>query len=190
MTEYQQTEVTESQQTRAYAGYYGLWAGLCWIGSFALFIVGLQEPLAGNFALLVGICSIPLMVYLLRGFRDTIAPLPLGRAWHMAWLGFLAAALLTTAAQYIYMAYIDGGLLMRSISEMMEQPEMVEIMRQLMPGDGEQMLNESFNTLLATTPSQFALSYLFWNIILATFFAFPTALFSYSRPKGKLRVES
>jgi hypothetical protein len=33
-------EYTDSQQSRAYAAYYGLWVGLCWIGSFALTMYG------------------------------------------------------------------------------------------------------------------------------------------------------
>lgn len=184
MTEQNRKEISESRQTRAYAANYGWWVGLSWIGSFALFILGLKEPLAGNLGLLLGLSSLLQMIYLLRGFRDNIAPLSLGRAFRMAWLAFMAAALLTTAAQYIYMAYIDDGLMMRSFSEIMQQPEMAEAMRQMMPGqDGEKILNESFQALLATTPTQFAFSFLFWNMVLATLFAFPTALFSFSRPK-------
>ncbi len=92
-------EYTDSQQSRAYAAYYGLWVGLCWIGSFALTMYGLKEPFAGNFGLLIGLCSLPLAIWLLRGFRELVAPLPLRRAWHMAWMMFLCAALLCTAAQ-------------------------------------------------------------------------------------------
>ena len=104
-----QREATPAQQTRAYAGYYGLWVGLLWVLSFGLTIYGLRSPLAGNLGLLAGFCSLPLGIRLLRGFRDNIGPLPLRRAWNMAYLMFLAAALICTAAQYVYFAYFDEG---------------------------------------------------------------------------------
>ena len=49
-------EATTAQQTRAYAGYYGLWVGLLWVLSFGLTIYGLCSPLAGNLGLLAGFC--------------------------------------------------------------------------------------------------------------------------------------
>lgn len=173
-------DVTVSQQTRAYAAYYGLWAGLCWIGSFALSMIGLQTPLAGNLGLLLGLLSIYFVVRLMRGFRENIAPLPLRRAWYMAWMIFAAAALLCTAAQYIYFAYIDGGLLMRTYSELMQQPEVMTAMQQMLPEENvEELMNQAFAAFAATPPSQLALQFLFWNLILATIFAIPTALLAY-----------
>ena len=178
-------EYTDSQQSRAYAAYYGLWVGLCWIGSFALTMYGLKEPFAGNFGLLIGLCSLPLAIWLLRGFRELVAPLPLRRAWHMAWMMFLCAALLCTAAQYIYFAYLDGGLLMRTYSELLQQPEMQEMMAKMLPGqDAKAIMEEALTQFAATPPSQLAFQFLFWNVLLATFLAFPTALFSFSRPNA------
>lgn len=177
-------DITESQQTRAYAAYYGLWVGVMWVASFALTMWGLRTPMAGSFGLLIGLCSVPLAVWLLRGFREVIAPLPLGRAWRMAWLMFLGAALLCTAAQYIYFAYLDNGLLMRTYSEMLQQPEMQDILAKMMPGqDMTASMEEALSVFAATPPSQLAIQFLFWNVIIATFCAFPTALFSFSRPK-------
>ena len=173
--------ITEAQQTRAYAGYYGLWIGLCWIASFALTVRGLQSPLVSDLGFLVGIASLPLGIRLLRGFGKDIAPLPFGRAWHLAWFMFGAAALLCTAAQYIYFAYLDGGLLVRTYIELLEKPEMQELMKMAMGPNGVTMAEEALNTFAATPPAQIALQFLLWNVILATLFAFPTALISYSR---------
>ena len=182
---YMKDQVSEARQTRAYAAYYGLWVGLCWVGSFALAMIGvtgLTTPLTGNLSLLLGVCSVPLGVWLLRGFREQIAPLPLRRAWYMAWMMFLGAALLCTAAQYIYFAYIDGGRLVRAYSEMIAMPEMQEMLAQMMPGqDVQALFDEALTTFAATPPSHIALQFLFWNVLLATFFAFPTALFSFKR---------
>ncbi len=178
-------EVSEAKQTRAYAGYYGMWIGMCWIASFGFNMMGLSQPMAGNFGLLLGLCSPFIGVRLLRGFRDVIAPLPLRRAWRMAWMMYLGAALLCTAAQYIYFAYLDDGALVRAYSEILQQPEMQDLMQQMLPvQDLNVTMEEALATFSATQPSQLAIQFLFWNSLLATFFAFPTALFSFSRPKG------
>jgi hypothetical protein len=176
------TTFSDSRQTRAYAAYYGLWVGLCWAASFALSMYALTHPSVGSLGLILGLCSLPLGVWLMRGFRQTIAPLPLRRAWHMAWMMFLGAALICTATQFVYFAYFDGGQFVRSYGEMFQQPELHDMMQQMMPGqDIDTMMNEALTAFSTTPPSQLALQFLFWNVLLATFFAFPTALFSFSR---------
>ena len=177
--------ITEGQQTRAYAGYYGLWVGLCWITSFSLSVLGLSSPMAGNLGLLLGILSIPLGIKLLRGFGENIAPLPLGRAWHLSWLMYGAAALLCTAAQYIYFAYLDGGLLVRTYTDLLELPEIQDLMQQALGPNAQTIAQEALTAFAATPPAQLTLQFLFWNLILATFVAFPTALFSFTRKKGE-----
>ena len=186
MAENNAKQATEAQQTRAYAGYYGLWVGACWVACFGFSMAGLSQPLLGNLGLLTGLASFPLAVWLFRGFRDHVAPLPLRRAWHLSWMTFMAAALLCTAAQYIYFAYIDGGHLMRAYTAMLQQPEVVDMLRQLMPGeDVETMTNQALEAFATTPPSQLAIQFLFWNALLATIVALPTALMS----KGKVRNE-
>lgn len=178
--------ISDAQQTRAYAGYYGFLVGLCWVVSFGLTIAGLRSPLLSNLGLLTGFCSLPLAVNLLRGFRDHVSPLPLRRAWHLAWMTFLAAALICTIAQYIYFAYFDKGLLVRSYTEMLQQPELHDLMQQMvqrtLPGrDLDTVVNEVLGTFSATPPSQLALQFLFWNVLLATVLAIPTMLMAYKK---------
>ncbi|MCR4995532.1 MAG: DUF4199 domain-containing protein [Bacteroidales bacterium] len=180
------TSVSEAKQTRAYAAYYGFWTGLCWVGSFALAMLGLKQPFLGNLGLLLGLSSVFVGVKLLRGFREQVAPLSLRRAWSMSWMMFVASALLCTAAQYIYFAFLDNGLLMRTYSEMLEMPEMQDLLSKMMPGqDPKAMMDEALAMFAATPPSQLAMQFLFWNVLLAIFFAFPTALFSFTRPKAE-----
>lgn len=173
--------ITDGQQTRAYAGYYGLWIGLCWIASFALTVRGLQSPFLSDLGFLLGFASLVLGIKLVSGFAKNVAPLPLGRAWRLAWLMYGAAALLCTAAQYIYFKYIDGGLLVRSYQELLEQPQMQDLIKKAMGPEGMTMVQDALNLFAATPPAQIALQWLLLNIILATIFAFPTALFSYTR---------
>ena len=180
-----QNSANERQQTRAYAAQYGLWVGLCWVASFALTMFALSHPSVGSLGLIIGVCSVPLGVRLMRGFRDQVAPLPLRRAWYMAWLMMLCAALLCSAAQYVYFAYIDGGALVRSYGEMLEQPEMHDMLQRMLPGqDIDAVMGEALTAFSATPPAQLTLQFLFWNVLLATFLAFPTALFSFTRPNN------
>lgn len=170
---------TDAQQTRAYAGYYGLWIGLCWVISFGLNMAGLQSPSWGPLGLLVGVLSVLLGVRLLRGFRDHVGPLPLRRAWYLSWMMFLAAALICTAAQYIYFAYIDNGLLVRSYTELLQQPEAQDMISRMLPGqDTTTLMNEAINSFAATPPSQLAFQFLFWNVLLASVVALPVAMFA------------
>lgn len=177
-------DVTPGQQSRAFAAWYGVQVGLCWTASFGLFMWGLQQPFASNFSLLVGLASVPLAVWLLRGFRRDIAPLSLRRAWHMAWLLFLCAAMITTAAQYIYFAYLDGGLLARAYSELLTSPEYRPLLQQMLPGQDIDALATDMTAMLAqTTPSQLTMQLAFMNVLLATILAIPTALFSFKSEK-------
>lgn len=173
------SKITDSQQTRAYAGYYGLWIGLMWAAAFGLAMYGFVSPFAGNLGFIIGLCSIPVAIKLFRGFRDHVGPLPLRRAWYLSWMSFLAAAMICTAAQYIYFAYIDDGLLVRSYTEMLQQPELRDILSQMMPGqDVDKVANEALTAFSSAPPSQIAFQFLFWNVLLATVLALPCAFMS------------
>lgn len=173
---------TPRQQSRAYAAWYGLQVGLCWVLSFGLSMWSLREPFAGNFALLIGLASIPFAVWLMRNFRRTVASLSLRRAWHMSWMLFLCAALITTAAQYVYFAYLDGGQLARSYGEIMSDPMYQPLLQQMLPGQDLVALADEITTMLSSTsPSQMAMQLSVWNVLIATVFAIPTTFFSFSR---------
>ena len=174
--------VTPRQQSRAFAAWYGVQVGACWVASFGLSMWSLREPFAGNFALLVGLCSIPLAVILMRDFNKRIAPLTLRRAWHMSWMLFLCAALITAAAQYVYFAYLDGGQLARSYGEVLTNPDYQPMLEKLLPGqDLNAMANEFTLMISNTSPSQMTMQLLFWNVLIATVFAIPTTFFSFAR---------
>lgn len=172
-------EYTQAQQSRAYAFHYGFWVGLCWVGSFMLTVAGLSSPMMSNLGLLMGLGSLVLGVSLLRGFRDHIGPLPLGRAWYMSWLTFMAAALLCTAFQYIYFAYLDDGAFVVAYTEMLHRPEMEEAIDNMFPQEDMRKQMDEFISIFSTTPpAQKAISFLMANVLLASIVAFPVALFS------------
>ena len=148
------------------------------------FHVGIAAALRKQLLASCGLASVPLAVWLLRGFRRDIALLSLRRAWHMAWLLFLCAAMITTAAQYIYFAYLDGGLLARAYSELLTSPEYRPLLQQMLPGQDIDALATDMTDMLAqTTPSQLTMQLAFMNVLLATILAIPTALFSFKSEK-------
>ena len=172
-------EYTQAQQSRAYAFHYGFWVGLCWAGSFMLSAAGLSSPLMGNLGLLLGLGSLALGVSLLRGFRDHVGPLPLGRAWYMSWLMFMAAALICTASQYIYFAYLDDGAFVVAYTEMLQRPEMEEAVNKMFSQEDMRKQMDEYITIFSTTPpAQKAASFMFFNVLLASIVAFPVALLS------------
>lgn len=178
--------VSDARQSRAYAAWYGFWVGCVWVMSFALAMWGLTAPMASNLAVMAALSSVPLAVWLLRGFREMVAPLPLRRAWHMAWMLFLGAALLLTAAQFVYFTFLDGGRMAVAYTELIAQPEMHDMLQRMLPGqDVDALANEAIATFTATPPAQLALQFLFWNVLIATFCAFPVALFSFTRNNRK-----
>ena len=175
---------TPRQQSRAYAAWYGVQVGMCWIISFGLAMWSLREPFAGNFALLIGLASIPLGVWLLRDFCTRVADLSARRAWHMSWMMFLCAALLTTAAQYIYFAYLDGGMLARAYGEMLSNPAYQPVLEKLLPGQDLNTLSSEFTAMLySTTPAQMTMQLSIWNVLIATIFAIPTTFFALAKKK-------
>lgn len=174
--------ITEGQQSRAFAAWYGVQVGLCWVLSFGLAMWGLREPMACNFALITGFCSIPLAIRLLRDFGANIAPLRLRRAWHMAWMMYLCACLITAAAQYIYFAYLDDGALLRTYTTLLSDPMYQPMLETMLPGQDIQTIGDEITaTLTSITPAEMTFQLGFWNVLLATILAIPTALFSFGR---------
>ena len=171
-------------QIRSYAAWYGLWLGICWSASFLLTMAGLTNPFAGNIAFLVGLLSLPLAVWMLRNFGQLIAPLSLTKAWYMAWLMFAAAALITTAVQYIYFAYFDDGRLMQAYTDILSQPEQHDLLQKMLPGqDIDALIDEVLALYSSLSLSQLTLQCFIWNILLATAMALPTGLLSFTRRK-------
>lgn len=184
MASSQQTGIS-LQQLRSYAAWYGMWLGICWSASFLLTMAGLTNPMAGNIAFLVGIASLPFAVWMLRNFGRFVVPLSLPRAWLMAWLMFAAAALITTAVQYIYFAYFDEGRLLQAYTDILSQPEQHDLLQQMLPGqDIDAMMDEIIALYSSLSLSQLTMQFLIWNLLLATLMAFPAGLLSFTRHKN------
>ncbi len=167
---------TSYRQLRAFAAQYGTVVGLMWIVSFAFYIAGLTRPLVGNVSLVTWLLSVVVAGYLVRKFRSEVHPLRFWRSWWMAALMFMYASLLVAVAQFVYFRYIDDGLLVRTCSAVMQQPEAVAMMQSMMPGeDAAEVIRQTIDLLGSISPIQLTAELLAYNLMLGFLLAFPAA---------------
>ena len=68
-------------------------------------------------------------------------------------------------------------LLVRTYSELLQQPEVQDMLSRMLPGqDALGLMDEALSTFASTPPSQLAFQFLFWNVLLASVVALPVAL--------------
>lgn len=164
------------KQFRAFAAQYGTVIGLMWIVSFSFYIIGLTHPLIGNISLLTGLCSFPVAGFFIRKFKRDIAAISFSQAWWMSMLIYMYASLLMAVAQFIYFRHIDNGLLVNTYSSIMQQPEAVAMMQQMMPGeDVTEASRKVIELLKSISPIQLTFQFLMYNLFMGVLFSIPTA---------------
>lgn len=164
------------KQFRAFAAQYGTVIGLMWIVSFSFYIIGLTHPLIGNISLLTGLCSFPVAVFFIRKFKRDIAAINFSQAWWMSILIYMYASLLMAVAQFIYFRYIDNGLLVNTYASIMQQPEAVAMMQQMMPGEDVTAAGQKVIELLQSiSPIQLTFQFLTYNLFMGALISIPTA---------------
>lgn len=169
-------DLIQAKQLRAYSAQYGAIVGLMWILSFSCYIIGLSEPLVGNLGLLFGVFSFVVAGYLIRHFRRTVFTFGYFRAWRVASLIFIYAALLMAVAQYVYFRYIDQGFLAGVYAEVASRPETRTILEQMFPGyDVAELTEQTVELLRTISPIEITLEFLIYNIILGAILALPAA---------------
>lgn len=164
---------------RAHASHYGLWVGGVWIAAFFCSIAGLERPVWANMGLLFSLYSIYLVVRQLRTFRRTVAPLTFFHAWWMGWQVMLFAALLAAAAHFVYFRFFDGGYLVNTYMNLLQQPEVRTPLTSMYPDMNIDTFMEDLQTMLENlTPIQFTFQILFFNLFVSLLLSFPVALFA------------
>ena len=146
-------------QLRAFARIDGALLAVLLIACFACYVVGLTSPLYG-FLSLITIAVMPFFAGIrLKRFRDTglEGTISFLRGWAYICLMFFYAGLLFALAQYAYLAYMDHGYLVMTISEMLSTPENTEVIKQMGMAD---QVSESLHMLQSMRPIDFALNML------------------------------
>lgn len=168
---------TDYKQINAFAGQYGLIVGLMWVLSFACFIFGLNKPLIGNLALLFGLLSIFVCEKLVRNFRYTVQELRFPAVWRMSLMIYFYASLIMAMAQFIYFRFIDNGLLQEAYSEVLQRPEAITMLQQMMPDEDISTVTEQALAMLGSiTPAQMTGEFLIYNLFLGLMLSIPTAV--------------
>ena len=146
-------------QLRAFARIDGALLAVLLIACFACYVVGLTSPLYG-FLSLITLAVMPFFAGIrLKRFRDTglEGTISFLRGWAYICLMFFYAGLLFALAQYAYLAYMDHGYLVMTISEMLSTPENTEVIKQMGMAD---QVSESLHMLQSMRPIDFALNML------------------------------
>ena len=149
----------EYRQLNAYARIDGAMLSVLMMAGFGCYVVGLTSPLYGFLSLLT-LAVTPFFVGTrLKHFRDNglEGSISFLRGWFYVGKMFLYGGLLFALALYAYMAYMDKGYLLMTITSMMSVPETVEAMKQM--GLWEQA-NENMRLLQTLRPIDFALNVL------------------------------
>ncbi len=172
----------DDKKKRAFALEYGTILGIAWTAVFAAYIYGLKnwDPIV-LLLCYAGLILIAVMPFLLarRYKRMHTAPeetITYGQAIHFCFLMFSYAILLTGVCQYIYFAYMDGGVLIQSLRDFMTAPETLDTMKALGNDDIKVMMETSLEQLAAISPLDITLSLFQMNITTSLVLIFLTAL--------------
>lgn len=161
---------------------FGTYMGLFWILKFILVPLGLTSP----FLLLLFICltiCVPFMgYYYTKLYRNRVCDgsITFFHAWLFNVFMYVCASLLTSAAHYVYFAFIDQGYILNTCREILatlnreELPGMEEYLRQM---------KENLDMVSSLTPTDIVLKMLGSNIYYCTLLSIPTALVAMRRKK-------
>ena len=161
-------------QLKAFARQDGALLALLWIGSFVCYILGLSNPMLGLAAMLL-ICSTPLFAASrLRHFRDygREGIISFARSYAYTILIFFYAGVLLALVIYLYFAFMDKGMLVGKIIEILQSPEGKQTIQAYGMGD---QIQANIDYLAGMRPIDYALNMLTINILSGLFLGIPIA---------------
>ena len=164
----------EYVQLKAFARQDGAMLALLWIGSFVCYIFGLSNPTLGLAAMLL-IFSTPFFAASrLRHFRDygREGIISFARSYAYTILIFFYAGVLLAIVIYLYFAFMDKGMLVGKLIEILQSPEG----KQTIQAYGmEAQIDDNIKYLAEMRPIDYALNMLTINIITGLFLGIPIA---------------
>lgn len=162
-----------------YAMEYGTCLGLAWIVVFALYVSGLRtmNPLLLLLAFFACAC-LPVLAFLLAHRFKLQLPeessLGFGRAYLWCMVTLVYASLLTGAAEWLYFAQMDKGVLFAQFRSFIEDSRVNYVGMGLTKADMVAMID----AVQGMSPRELVLSLLNQNVFLSLFLAFPMAFFA------------
>ena len=160
-----------------YATFCGTLMGLFWLAKFTLIPLGLVLP--PLMLLFLGLSLfVPIVAYVMaRSYRNRYCAgvIGFGQAWIFLFLTFLYASLLTAMGYFIYFRFIDGGFILNSLEEMVE--EFLSSLPQLQREQMGAQMRELINAQRSLTPITIALQQMSQNLMLGAIMALLIAPF-------------
>lgn len=167
---------------------YGTWMGIYWALKFMLVPLMFTFPLAS--LLFLGLTvAVPFVGYFfVRHFRERYCQegrITFVQAWMFTLLMYAFAALLVSVAHYVYFAYVDGGVLLGTYVEQLEQLE------QLQPelAGAVTEYKKAAELFVAMSPIDLTVQMIVNNLFYGMILALPTALVAsmWHRKKEKIK---
>ncbi|MGN0310616.1 MAG: DUF4199 domain-containing protein [Bacteroides sp.] len=160
-----------------YATFCGTLMGLFWLAKFTLIPLGIVMPLLMMLFLALTV-FVPFIGYAMaRNYRNhyRAGVISFGEAWLFLFLTFLYASLLTAMGYYIYFRFIDGGFILNSLEEMVN--EFVSSLPQLQREQMSTQMRELINAQRSLTPITIALQQMSQNLMMGAIMALLIAPF-------------
>lgn len=156
----------------------GLRVGIMWIASFLL-VVYTFPSLFVDLGIGLGFLALPLAGMNLRRFVQHVDGCVGFRAFWTSWFTYMCAMLVTTAGQYLYFAFLDGGRFVNNLVEMYSSKEVVELNEKLMgSSDMLAQMQQSLEQMQGMSTKETMMMFLFVNIMAAAIFSGFTMLFT------------
>ena len=160
----------EYQQLKAFARIDGALLFCLWVGSFALYIKGMENPTLGMISLMLLVLAPFFTARCLRSFRDKAREgiISFARGYAYIILIFFYSGLLFALAQYVYFTYMDHGFLLAKFTEMANAPQTIQL-------GLKDMMQQSITEMAAMRPIDFSLNMLTIVIMAGFFLGLPIA---------------
>lgn len=161
-------------QLKAFARIDGALLSLLWAFSFACYIIGLTNGAMSIVALVLALSSPILAAQRLRLFRDHVRDgvISFMRSWGYVVLMFFYGSLLFALLVFAYFSFLDQGYVLNVIGQMLETPEMAEVLKQY---GMEQQIGQMLEELKTVRPIDVAVNLLTSNIMLGMVVGLPIA---------------
>ena len=163
---------------------YGTLMGIFWTLKFALFPMGMTQPVLLVAFFLLTFIGVPVLGYrFARQYRDRecAGTVTFTRAFLFTTFMYLFATLFVTVAHYIYFRYLDHGLIVSTYQDMLTQ--MTEIANTDEMKASLDQFQQALDMMAGLSPLAISLQLISQDIFYCTLIAVPTALLVKRQPK-------
>lgn len=171
-------------QLKAFARIDGALLSVIWTCSFACYIVGLTNQTASLAAIALALSSPFFVAYRLIAFRDTAREgiISFMRSWAYVILVFFYGSLIFALVVFAYFAYLDNGYFLYVIQQMINTPEIEQMLKQ---HQMEEMMGQLMADMSTMRPIDIAINLLTSNILLGIVVGVPIAAILRSSKKNE-----